>query len=141
MIKMLNLENLFNLFTPEDLKKENKTYLDFENQPLYFCGMWKKLILNHINFSKKVINFFKQSNGEFDIDDIREAGRFVAFNRAWFYLDKLDLKNDEHILTILSYSNNEFVATLEMGIKHFQSSEEYEKCAKILKIKNISRKS
>jgi len=111
---MLNLENLFNLFTPKDLREENKTYLDFENQPLYFCGMWKKLILNHVNFSKKVINFFKQSNGEFDIDDIREA--------------------------ILSFSNDEFIATLEMGIKHFQSSEEYEKCAKILKIKNISRK-
>ena len=137
---MLNLENLFNLFTPKDLREENKTYLDFENQPLYFCGMRKKLFLNHVNFSKKVINFFKQSNGEFDIDDIREAGRFVAFNRAWFYLDKLDLKNDDHILTILSFSNDEFIATLEMGIKHFQSSEEYEKCAKILKIKNISRK-
>ena len=140
MIKMLNLENLFNLFTPEDLRKENKTHLDFENQPLYFCGMWKKLILNHINFSKKVANFFKQSNGEFDISDIREAGKFVAFNRAWSYLNKLDLNKDDHILTILSYSNEEFIATLEMGLKHFTECEEYEKCAKILKIKNISRK-
>lgn len=141
MIKMLNLENLFNLFSPENVKSDPKTYLDFENQPLYYCGMWKKLILNHLNFSKKVANFFASSNGEFDIEDIREAGKFVAFNRAWFYINKLDLNNDDHILTILSYSNDEFIATLEMGIKHYTTSEEYEKCVKLLKIKNISRKS
>ena len=80
--------------------KNHDVYVDFATKPVYKLGMWKKLILNHINFKKKVLLFFKQSNGEFDIDDIREAGRFVAFNRAWFYLDKLDLKNDDHILTI-----------------------------------------
>ena len=131
---MLNLENLFNLFTPKDLREENKTYLDFENQPLYFCGMWKKLILNHVNFSKKVINFFKQSNGEFDIDDIKEAGEHVTYNRAWSYIKNVDLREDAHINALKYYSDEYLGTALKLGISYFTQTEQYERCAFLLKV-------
>jgi hypothetical protein len=35
------------------------TYMDFKNTPTYWVGMYKKLILNHINFNKKILNSSK----------------------------------------------------------------------------------
>jgi len=60
---MIEVDDLFNLFSPEDNNYSN-TYVDFTTQPVYKLGMYRKLILNHINFKKKVIYFFKKSNAE-----------------------------------------------------------------------------
>ena len=113
---MINIENLFHLFPKGDNDDKNHdVYVDFATKPVYKLGMWKKLILNHINFKKKVLLFFKQSNGEFDIKDI-------------------NLKNDDHIEAIVTYGDEALQTSLELGIKFFQNTEEYEKCAHLLKI-------
>ena len=131
---MINVENLFHLFPEQDGDDKNAVYIDFAEKPVYKLGMWKKLILNHINFKKKVILFFKQSNGEFDIEDIKQAGDYVNYNRAWHYLKDIDTKNDDHIEAIVTYRDDALETSLELGIKYFQHVEEYEKCAHILKI-------
>ncbi len=136
---MLNLDNLFNLFPPKDVIENNDVHIDFTESPTYYLGMWKKIILNHINFNKKILTFFKKTNNEFDIQDIAEAGRYVTFGRAWFYLKKLDVNNKEHIKAIQNYSDDYLDTSLELGIQHFQEKEEYEKCAQILKILKISQ--
>ena len=100
--------------------------------------MYKKLILNHLNFNTKVLNFFKQSNQEFDVNDIREAGEYVVFNRAWSYISNVDVKNKGYINAIKHYSDEQFHATLDMGIEFFQKDELYERCAFLLKIKKKS---
>jgi len=141
MIKMLNLDNLFNLFPPEDVKENNEVSIDFTTTPVYFLGMWKKIILNHINFNKKILSFFKKANNEFDIRDVAEAGKYVTFGRAWFYLKKLNLDNEEHVKAIQNYSDEYLNTSLELGIQHFQEKEEYEKCAQILKVLKISQES
>ena len=140
MTKLLDLETLFSLFPPEDTGGVSTIHIDFKSTPLYFCGMWKKLILNHTNFQKKVVKFFKNTNVEFDLEEIREAGRFVAYNRAWFYLNQLDLGKKDHINTIMGYSGGDFHTTLNKGIEHFIKTEEYEKCAHILKILETSQR-
>ena len=48
--------------------------------------MYKKLILNHVNFNKKLAEFFQKSNKDLDINDMKEAGEFVTYNRAWLYI-------------------------------------------------------
>jgi len=137
---MLNLDNLFNLFPPEDISQNDEVYVDFTESPTYHLGMWKKLILNHINFNKKILQFFKTSSDELNIEDVAEAGKHVVFNRAWYYLKFIDLKDEDHIKAIKSNKDDYLNTSLELGIKHFQKTEEYEKCAHILKILKISQK-
>jgi len=125
---MIEVDDLFNLFSPEDNNYSN-TYVDFTTQPVYKLGMYRKLILNHINFKKKVIYFFKKSNAELSLEEMAEAGEFVAYNRAWHYIKDITLEDDDHIEAIVTHSNKALETAFELGIKFFQKTEEYEKCA------------
>lgn len=131
---MIGIEDIFNLFPGGDENEDNTTYVDITSTPIYWLGMHKKLILNHINFKKKVISFFKKNNDELDIADIEKAGEFVAYNRAWSYIKKINMENEDHVADIVSYGDDALNCSLELAIKHFQNTEEYEKCAHILKV-------
>ena len=141
--KMIDMTNIFGLFIPGEELDGTKTATNLDElktKPIFHVGMYKKLILNHLNFNTKVLNFFKQSNQEFDVDDIREAGEYVVFNRAWSYISNVDIKNKGYIDALKHYSDDEFYSTLDMGIAFFQQDELYERCAFLLKIKKKSLK-
>ena len=96
--------------------------------------MFKKTILNHINFNKKALQFLKGEHNELDVDDIRTAGEFIVYNRAWRYIDGIKTDSDAFIDTLKRY-NDEFMNTsLRLGINFFEQQEEYEKCALLKKI-------
>jgi len=141
--KMIDMTNIFGLFVPgEQLDGTNtaKTFNELREKPIFHVGMYKKLILNHLNFNAKVLNFFKETNQEFDVKDIKEAGEYVVFNRAWSYISEVDLKNKGYINAIKHYSDEDFHRALDMGIEFFIQDELYERCALLLKIKNKSIK-
>jgi len=136
---MINLDNIFHLFSSNDdldgIDNSN-IHIDFKNTPIYWVGMYKKLILNHINFNKKITKFFKKSDDGLDLNDVQEAGEFVTYNRAWSYITKIDISNKEHIKGIDNYSDKHLNASLKLGINFFIETEEYEKCAHLQKILN-----
>ena len=141
--KMIDITNIFNLFSKdEDLEgvTTTKSLNELKTSPIYYVGMWKKLVLNHINFNTKVLKFFQSTNQEFDIKDIKEAGEYVVFNRAWSYVTNIDLTNQKHIDAIKHYSDEQFITSLDLGIEYFQKDELYERCALLLKIKKKSIK-
>jgi hypothetical protein len=127
----VGLENIFELFSSnEDLDGENnEVHIDFTQTPTYWIGMYKKLVLNHINFNKKVIKFFKESNEELDIEDVENAGEFVVYNRAWHYIQNVDINVKEHVIAIEKYQDEYLDTALKLGIHFFEESEEYERCA------------
>ena len=134
---MINLDNIFHLFGPDDNfdgVDNGTTYMDFKNTPTYWVGMYKKLILNHINFNKKIIKFFQKSDKTLDIDDVKEAGEFVTYNRAWSYIKKIDMSNKEHIKGIKVYADEYLDTALKLGISFFIETEQYERCAHLQKI-------
>jgi len=133
---MATLDNIFGLFSHDenDLSADRTTYEDLKSSPMYYVGMYKKLILNHINFNKKVLSFFKKANEEFDILDIKEAGEFVTYKRAWSFIQNVDIDDVSHINALKYYSDEYLDTALELGINFFQQEEEYEKCAILLKI-------
>ena len=136
---MVSIDNIFGLFSHEndDLSSDGKTsYEDLKSTPMYYVGMYKKLILNHINFNKKVLNFFKKSNEELDVEDIKEAGEYVTYNRAWNYIKSVDLSEASHIDALKYYSDEYLDTALQLGISYFTQTEEYERCAILLKIIN-----
>ena len=139
--KMIDLTNIFGLFIPgEQLNGTNtaKTFNELKEKPIFHIGMYKKLILNHLNFNTKVLKFFKESNKDFDIQDIKDAGEYVVFNRAWSYISEVNLDNKGYIDAIKHYSDDDFRDTLDKGIEFFIQDELYERCALLLKIKEKS---
>jgi hypothetical protein len=134
---MINLDNIFHLFGPDDNfdgVDNGTTYMDFKNTPTYWVGMYKKLILNHINFNKKIIKFFQKSDKALDLGDVKEAGEFVTYNRAWSYIKKIDMSNKEHIKGIKVYADEYLDTALKLGISFFIETEQYERCAHLQKI-------
>jgi hypothetical protein len=138
---MINIDNIFELFsTNEDLDGNNTVvHIDFTKTPIYWIGMYKKLVLNHINFNKKVLKFFKESNQELDIEDMKDAGEFVVYHRAWYYIQNVDIDNKEHVIAIKKYTDEYLDTALKLGISFFEQNEEYEKCALLKKILDKSK--
>jgi len=133
---MPNLDKIFDLFSAnEELDGVNSTIqIDFTQTPIYWIGMYKKLVLNHINFNKKVLQFFKQSNQELDVEDMKDAGEFVVYNRAWHYIQNVNIDNKEHIIALEKYSDEYLDTALKLGISFFEQHEQYERCALLKKI-------
>lgn len=134
---MININNIFSLFSSnDDLDGNNNTptHIDFTNSPVYWVGMYKKLIVNHISFNTKVIQFFKMADHEFDSADMKEASEFITYNRAWSYISQVDPNIQEHLDAIYHYSDEHLDTALKLGINYFEQSEQYERCALLHKI-------
>ena len=56
----MNIDNIFSLFSSgEDASGvDDQVFINFKESPTYFIGMYKKLILNNLNFNKKIVKFF-----------------------------------------------------------------------------------
>lgn len=132
----VKLDNIFELFSSnENVDGENDiVHIDFTQTPVYWIGMYKKLVLNHLNFNKKVVQFFKESNHELDVVDMENAGEFVVYNRAWYYIQNVDINVKEHVLAIEKYQDEYLDTALKLGINFFEEQEEYEKCALLKRI-------
>tara|TARA_R110000744_G_scaffold150603_3_gene263899 strand:+ start:485 stop:916 length:432 start_codon:yes stop_codon:yes gene_type:complete len=128
---MVDIDNIFELFSEGDNldgSNDSTTYIDFKETPTYWVGMFKKLILNHNNFNKKVIQFFEKANEELDLDDVKEAGEFVIYNRAWSYIRHIDINAKLHVKSLEKYTDEYLDVALKLSIHFFEQQEEYEKC-------------
>ena len=141
--KKMSIDNIFELFSEgDDLDGiNNEVYIDFSTTPIYWIGMYKKLVLNHINFNKKVLKFFKEANCELDIEDMKEAGEFVVYNKAWYYIQNIDLTNVDHLLAIHEYSDEYLDTSLKLGVHFFEQHEQFKRCALLKSILDINEES
>ena len=139
----MDINRIFNLFNQDDgeFKPPIKNNLDggirfeeFKNTPPYHIGMFEKMILNHNNIRNQVVKLFKKSNEEFNINEIEEAGEFMAYNRAWDYIKSCDLDDDCWREGLLLRDGDYLTTSLKLSIHYFESYEEYEKCAFLKKI-------
>ena len=135
---------LFNDEEPESLREKAQmanVLLDYKEHPLFWVGMFKKLIHNHKMFNTKVMDFFsKLENEELDLYDVEEAGEFIVYNRAWFWISKIDISDRKCQEAILHYTDEYLDTYLKFAISYFQELEEYEKCAHLKKISDICEK-
>ena len=138
----MDIKKIFDLFVPEEVKEQSdsETHLDLSNHPVVFMGMFKKLVSNYEVFSAQLINFLESSDDKLDTDDIKRAGAIMVYDRAYTHLEKLNLNNSTHVECLAIWSDEIFMEALETSIIHYENLEEYEKCAFLSKIKNISQK-
>lgn len=131
---MIDKNKLFSLFdnsNNEDKGEQvKKIVLDF-NDPYTKLGMFVKLIQNHYTFHQKLEKFLKAENPNYDVEDAKKASEFTVFNRAYYYVKSITPK---HKKVIRSFDKNKLNGALNATLEYFESIEEYEKCAHLLKI-------
>lgn len=144
----VDVNKIFGLFNGEEKNSSPEkaqsvdAALDFKEHPLFWVGMFKKLLHNHKVFNRKVISFFSKMDEELDLYDVEQAGEFVVYNRAWFWISKIDTQVSSHQDALLHYNNDEYLLTyVKFAISYFEEFEEYEKCAHLVKIQNFLKES
>lgn len=135
----INKNKLFSLF-PDSVEEEGLDISqDINTSANIMLGMYVKLIYNHEVFHKKLKKFYEAEKIPFSVEETKESSSFVVFNRAWSYISKVNLNNSEDLEAIMDYKKTTLISTLNQGIQYFESTEQYERCAKLLKIKNFKR--
>ena len=139
------LDNIFSLFGFPDKDDEERKKLEadlevFKETPHFKLGMFHKLIMNGSLFSKQVVKFFAKADPGLDLKGIDQAGEYMMFIRAWFWIEQVQLRKKEWKEALKQYSNDEFVVSIKLSINYFESTEEYEKCAHLKKIQDFVEK-
>ena len=139
------LDNIFSLFGFPDKDDDERKKLEadlevFKETPHFKLGMFHKLIMNGSLFSKQVVKFFAKADPGLDIKGIDQAGEYMMFIRAWFWIEQVKLRKKEWKEALKQYSNEEFVVSIKLSINYFESTEEYEKCAHLKKIQDFVEK-
>jgi hypothetical protein len=136
----MNIDKIFSLFDGEEfnfLKEKAQAIdvsLDYKNHPLFWVGMFKKLILNQHVFQKRLIDVFKTPEDEFGVEGMEEAGEYIAHHRAWNFIKDCVI-TDEVWMGSLSIQHDDHLDTaIKLSISFFEDAEEYEKCAFLVKI-------
>ena len=138
------LSGIFALFGfPEDSKQDKKLkgeLLAYKETPHFKLGMFYKLIMNGTSFKKQVLDFFSKADDELDLKGIDEAGEFMMFTRAYFWIEGFKFRSKTWRGDLKKYSNEEFLVAVKLSMNYFESTEEYEKCAHLKKIQILVEK-
>ena len=137
---------IFGLFTGNYSSEEPPqldvvTIEDLQKLPVYWVGMFKKLLTNHRNFNKKMAGFLAEMDSELDVYDVETAGEFVVYNRAWFWISKIDITQVKHQDALIQYTDEYLTTYLQFSISYWEEFEEYEKCAFLKKVYDFCMKS
>lgn len=132
----MDINKIFNLFeSSSEVKSESDNVLiNIKDTPIYWIGMFKKLIQNNKVFTSQIVGFFDKLSPEMDVEEIKKCGDRLAYDRAWYYISKIDISNKMHKDAISLNVDKQLKKALEQSILFFQEYEEYEKCAFIKKI-------
>ena len=141
----VDVNKIFGLFNEDENPKYNSdsnqdmSYLleDYKQHPMFWVGMFKKLIYNHKVFNAKILKSFKNLDGELDMNDVENAGEFIMYNRAWYWINKIDIKESLHQNALTHYADEVLLTYTKVIILYFQELEEYEKCAHLKKIQDF----
>ena len=137
---LVDINKIFDLFNgkePDSLQEKAQMadvlIKDYKNHPLFWVGMFKKLIYNHNVFHLQLTKFFENIDESLDQVDIDRAGEYVVFTKAWEYIKKINPEDKLHQESLYRFSDDYLKTALELSINYFQEHEEYEKCAHLKK--------
>jgi hypothetical protein len=132
----MDIEKIFDLFdTPDEPKKQ--VIMDISEHPAFWLGIFTKIIMNHSNFNAAQLSVFKTAFPNMDINDIRNAGEFIIYTKSYGFLQKLDIERELDLQTLKDNISIELDVALKLALSYFESTEEYEKCAFIMRVLTI----
>lgn len=141
----MNLGGIFALFgfseNNEEDKRIKKELEAFKETPHFKIGMFIKMISQGTIFKKQVLKFFSSAKPDIETLGIDEAGDFMMYNRAWYWISECNTRKKEWKLALKNNASEDFINCLEIILRYFEKMEEYEKCAFLKKIQDFVRKS
>jgi len=117
----------------DELTKMEEEIDEWKDTPRYKMGMFVKLIINGTIFRKQLSSMFEGKNKI----NIGDAGEFIMYNRAWYWIKDFSLKDEDWVDSVKHYEEEEIIRACELTISYFENIEEYEKCSLLLSIKNL----
>lgn len=134
----MDMNKIFGLFSGGSEDDKIKENLDtFKKTPYFKIGMFKKLLINGLNFKKSVISFFDKSSEKIDMNDIDLMGEFMMYQRGWYWIEQIDANNETHLEDLKNSSDDDLLVALKLSINYFEGEEEFEKCAFLKKLQNL----
>jgi hypothetical protein len=124
----------------EERKKMEEELEIFKETPHFKLGMFFKLIMNGSSFKSQVLKFFSKADPDLDVKGIDEAGEYMMYTRAYFWIQGCSVRKKEWKIALKNNANEEFVCAVKLCIHYFESTEEYEKCAHLKKIQDFLEK-
>ena len=82
----------------------------------------------------------EKSDPELNLGDLDVAGDELAFERAWYYIQKFNINEEYHRESINLVIDETLVKIMDEAIFFFQERELYERCAHIKKISDEVKK-
>jgi hypothetical protein len=131
----MDIDKIFNLFNDNSNIQNNDKKTSLKDSPFFYIGMFKKINYYYNNFSD--VLFFKNLDEELDVSDMKRVEDFIKYNRAWFWIQKINISDESSKNALILYSDISLKTYLENIIYYFESYEEYEKCAFLKKILDI----
>ena len=132
---MISKEKIFNLF--DNSNDIIDIHEDFMDSPYAKIGMFNKIIINNKIFLQKLKFSLDKIKKEYNEENIEMYTQFVTFNRAFFYINQIDIKNILHVDALKCYDQDKLSNNLDLSLLYFEVNEEYEKCAHLFKIKDF----
>jgi hypothetical protein len=132
---MISKEKIFNLF--DNSNGIIDIHEDFMDSPYAKIGMFNKIITNNKIFFQKLKFSLDKIKKEYNEENIEIYTQFVTFNRAFFYINQIDIENILHVDALKCYDQDKLSNNLDLSLLYFEVNEEYEKCAHLFKIKTF----
>ena len=136
---MIDKDKIFDLFSDDMREEDSLPTNKLLEDPLTKIGMFTKLIQNHEVFHKKLGQFLSKESPNYNIEQTKEASTFTVYNRAWFYINQIDLTDSNHLDAVLDFKVEPFLTILGKALQYFEDTEQYEKCEKLLNLKKLKR--
>jgi len=142
---MIDPDKIFKLFDRVDQDPPLKEKAQIADQllalretPAFKIGMIKKLVFNHINLhNSNIFDFIKRAGLDLDMEDVKNAGEFIIYNRVWEYAKDLDVRDIETFETLKKGACQELLTAIKLCINYFEEKEEYEKCSHLKKLQDV----
>jgi hypothetical protein len=132
---MISKEKIFNLF--DNSNGVIDIHEDFMDSPYAKIGMFNKIITNNKIFFQKLKFSLDKIKKEYNEENIEIYTQFVTFNRAFFYINQINIENILHVDALKCYDQDKLSNNLDLSLLYFEANEEYEKCAYLFKIKTF----
>jgi hypothetical protein len=138
---IMDIRKIFGLFSNDPKEEQIFENLEtFKTSPYFKLGMFEKLIINGLNYKKKIVGFFNASSEDLDLDDVAAAGEFIMYNRGWFWISQMIIDDEEWEYNLKQLSSPEFITAIKLSICYFEWIEEFEKCSFLKQIENKVQK-
>tara|TARA_R100000664_G_C2675236_1_gene85575 strand:+ start:77 stop:508 length:432 start_codon:yes stop_codon:yes gene_type:complete len=141
----MDKEKIFGLFDKDFDDSLQKDIGDYKKSFHFKIGMFIKVVIYGDKWKNSVVSMFSKANTEFDIEDIDSVGEMMLYTRAWYWISQFELDNKECLddLKLLldkdseTYNSSDLFISLMRTIKYFEKTEEFEKCAFLVKIRDL----